>query len=350
MAVTEPATLALAARDSGIALRAFQEEDEPRVLDLLQDAFGNWPRGIDNQDPSGMFRWKHLANPFGRSVMVVAEDGDALIGFSALMRWRLLADRRVFEVLRGVDMAVDPAYRRRGVYSHLLREAAGRYPADTALTLNSPNALSRGGSLRVGGRELGRLPWLARVRAPLRGTPRFLGGTLARAESPPVSSEPAADALLDGEGISKLLSEIPRPVSRFTTLRGVDYLRWRYGTIGGYRAVREHHADRLAGLAIFRVHRRGRAWFSTVCEMLVAGDDRTVARRLLRQVVRAAATDYLVGCFATGSSARHAAFRSGFVPVTRGPGPTVRPLHAEITPDPTDHRSWDLCCGDLDLL
>jgi hypothetical protein len=250
-------------------------------------------------------------------------------------------------------MAVHPAYRRRGVYSQLLREAAERYPADTALTLNSPNALSRRGSLQVGGREIGRLASLARVRAPLRGTASLMGAQLsgrARAVSPRVSAEAAADALRDGENIAMLLSQLERPNGRFTTLRGLDYLRWRYGTIGGYRAVREQRSGRLTGLAIFRVHRRGSAWFSTVCEMLVTGDDRTVSRRLLRQIVRAAATDYVVGCFAPGSSVRHAAIRSGFVPVTRGPGPTVRPLHDEITPDPTHHSSWDLCWGDLDLL
>jgi hypothetical protein len=84
--------------------------------------------------------------------------------------------------------------------------------------------------------------------------------------------------------------------------------------------------------------------------MLVAGDDRAVARRLLRQIVRSGATDYVVGCFPPGSSARHAAVHSGFVPVTRGPGPTVRPLRDDISPDPTEQSSWDLCWGDLDLL
>jgi GNAT superfamily N-acetyltransferase len=339
------------ARDSPIAVRAYNESDEPRVFDLLQDAFGKWPRGIDDHDPAEVFRWKHLANPFGRSVMVVSEADDALVGFAALMRWRLLADGGMFEVLRGVDMAVHPAYRRRGVYSQLLREAARRYPPDTALTLNSPNQQSRRGSLQVGGHEIGRLPSLVRVRSPLRSSAGLLSAKLsgrARSVSPPVSADSAADVLRNGESIATLLSQLERPIGRFATHKDVDYLRWRYGTVGCYHVIREDQVGSLAGLAIFRVHRRGRVWLSTVCEMLVA--DRTVARRLLRRVGQAAATDYVVGCFPPGSSARHAAVRCGFVPVSRGPGPTVRPLKDNISPDPTDRNSWAICSGDLDLL
>lgn len=299
-----------------------------------------------------MFRWKHLANPAGRSLMMVAESDGSLIGFAAWMKWRVSAGVDIVEVLRAVDVAVDRRYRGRGVYAGLVREATMRFAPDVAFTFNAPNELSRRGSLNAGGQELGVFGLLVRPGALGRTAVRAVGERM-RAQrphrSPVIDAESAADALSDREQVASLLSRIEQANGRLATVRDLDYLTWRYGTLRAYRAVREYQHGRLVGMAFFRVRRRQQSWISLVCELLVLPGDRSTARRLLRSVARAAEVDYLVCHFPRGSAARRAAVQRGFVCVRSGPAPTVRQLVEHIAPDPATRSSWAISLGDLDL-
>ena len=88
--------------DGAVTVRAFEAKDEPPVLQLLQRAFGRWPRHIDGVEPSEFFRWKHMASPFGASICLVAEADGELIGFAGMMPWRLRVGEQVLDTIRGV--------------------------------------------------------------------------------------------------------------------------------------------------------------------------------------------------------------------------------------------------------
>lgn len=342
-----------AAPSPSFRFRPYHEGDEPHVISLLQAAFGAWPREISDQDPIEMFHWKHRANPFGRSVMMVVEAEETVVGFAAWLRWRIAAHYQTFEALRIVDLAVDRSYRGHRLHPALVRQARAHLPQEAAFTFSLPNERSRPGSRRLQSHQLGVFPLLVRLRTPVRSAARLFsgwGGESGRDRTPLVDAESAADALGDGDSISALLSQVEQSNARFTTVKDLGYLRWRYGTLGVYRAVREHRGGRLVGLAIFRVRPRGRSWVSTVCEVLVAPGDRTTAHRLFDRLARAAAVDYVICHFPPGSTARRAAIRSGFLRVRSGPVPTVGPLREGIVPDPTKSDSWAICLGDLDLL
>jgi hypothetical protein len=90
-----------------VEIRAFEPDDEPRVVELLQRAFGCWPRDIDGIEPREFFRWKHSASPFGPSICLVAETDGALTGFFGLMPWRL----RIGEVLSTSAAWTSPSIR-----------------------------------------------------------------------------------------------------------------------------------------------------------------------------------------------------------------------------------------------
>lgn len=343
----------LGASEAAFEIRAYKPEDEPHVLELLQAAFGSWPGDVEGQDPGELFRWKHRESPFGPSILLVAEANGAVIGFQAWLRWRLRAAGRTFHGLRGVDLAVDPEHRRRGVYAALVREAVQHFPEETAFTLSNPNPRSRPAGIKSGLSEIGQFPLFLRVRNPVR-----LGMSLiderwcadAREPSPDVEAEPAAEALLDGDAVRSLLAEAEEPEARLRTVKDLDYLRWRYGSLSLYRAIRVQRAGRLAGMAIFRVRRRGPRLVSTICELLVARGDRRLARQLLRQVVKASPANFLICHFPSRSTQRQVAVQCGFVHLPRGPVPTIRLLSTDMVPDPTRQASWALCLGDLDLL
>jgi GNAT superfamily N-acetyltransferase len=330
----------------GVSVRPFVDEDLPRVLGLLDASLGGGPAG---RRPPEFFTWKHLDNPFGRSLLLVAEHDDRLIGLRAFMRWRLAAGDRDLTAVRAVDTATHPDFQGMGVFSRLTRAALDAMEGQVDLVFNTPNGKSGPGYLKLGWREVGRVPVAVRVRRPLR----LLTSRRARpggpAPAPPVAAGPAAATLEDADAVAALLGREPTP-GGLATPRTVEYLRWRYGAapLLGYRGVAEERGGELTGLALFRVRPRGGLWESTVAEVLAGGDPAT-ARRLLRQVAAAAPVDHLTLHAPAGSPLARAARRCGYLPSPAGIRLVVNPRTAGIDPDPTRLDAWALSLGDLEV-
>ena len=327
----------------GVSVRPFIRTDLPRVLELLNAALGGGPAG---RRPPEFFEWKHLQNPFGPSLLLVAEQDNQLIGLRAFMRWRFVTGGRSINAVRAVDTATHPNHQGKGAFSRLTRTALETLGDEVDLVFNTPNGKSGPGYLKMGWREVGRVPVAIRVRHPLR----LLAGGCARIRpEPPARAELAARVLERTASVAGLLEREPVPAG-LATARGLDYMRWRYGAapLLGYRAVTEERDGRLVGLAVFRVRRRGRHWESTVTELL-AGDDGSTARRLLRGVVRAAPVDHLTMHVPARSPLARAALTSGFLPAPAGVRLVVNPLGGGIGPDPADLGSWSLSLGDIEV-
>jgi GNAT superfamily N-acetyltransferase len=329
--------------EPGLEVRPFAPGDLPPVVELLDATLGGGPAG---RRPPELFRWKHLDNPFGPSFMLVAERDGRLVGLRAFMRWRLRSGAGTLRAVRAVDTATHPDYQGMGVFSRLTRAALEAMAGEVDLVFNTPNDKSGPGYLKLGWREVGRVPVAVRVRRPLRLLARGRGSARP---APAVAGEPAAAVLERAEAVAALLRREPAPRG-LATPRDLDYLRWRYGAapLLGYRAVTEERAGELAGLALFRVRPRGALWEATVAEVLAGGDART-AGRLLRRVAGAAAVDHLTLHAPARSALAGPAARSGFLPSPAGIRLVVNPLRAGLAPDPTELRSWALSLGDLEV-
>jgi GNAT superfamily N-acetyltransferase len=330
----------------GVSVRPFVDEDLPRVLGLLEASLGGGPAG---RRPPEFFTWKHLDNPFGRSLLLVAEHDDRLIGLRAFMRWRLAAGDRDLTAVRAVDTATHPDFQGMGVFSRLTRAALDAMEGQVDLVFNTPNGKSGPGYLKLGWREVGRVPVAVRVRRPLRLLTSRKARTGGPAPAPPVAADPAAATLEDADAVAALLGRELTP-GGLATPRTVEYLRWRYGAapLLGYRGVAEERDGELTGLALFRVRPRGGLWESTVAEVLAGGDPAT-ARRLLRQVAAAAPVDHLTLHAPAGSPLARAARRCGYLPSPAGIRLVVNPRTAGIEPDPTRLDAWALSLGDLEV-
>jgi GNAT superfamily N-acetyltransferase len=324
----------------------YHQDDEPAVLELLGLALGPGPTGRRSPE---LFRWKHLANPFGRSLMLVAREGDRIIGLRAFMRWRFAAGGRIVRAARAVDTATHPEFQGRGVFSRLTREAVALLCEDTDLIYNTPNERSGPGYLKLGWRPVGTMGMSVRVRRPLRFLARLpslrrpvpTSGSLPEAEAPPAAE------VLAHPGLPALAREGPDN-ERLGTRRDGAFLRWRYGDAPlDYRAVAVEHGGRLTGIAVFRIRFRGGLREASLCDVVVA--DRRTCRRLVRRVVAAADVDHAVCRFPRGSVAGGAALRSGFLSLPGGPSLVVNQLTADLVPDPTELQSWALTLGDLEV-
>jgi Acetyltransferase (GNAT) family len=329
-----------------VTVRTCRPEDEAAVLTLLQSAFGRWPRGVDGVRAEAFFRWKHSQSPFGRSTLLLAEAGGAPLGFVALMPWRLRFGEQVHATTRGVDLAVDPTAQRRGVSMRLIAAARERHGREIALGWSNPNERSRGGVLKSGRRRVEVIPRFVGAGAVSReGIKRW---RLSAVDEPARGAHLADDAaaVLEDDALLHDVLLWPRAgPCRIETARSAEFLRWRYGRGGAYRALVTEDRKGRRGLAIFRARRRGR-WRTAHIFELLAGADAGLARRLTRGVRRASEADLLACAFPSP----RAAARCGFV---RAPGSVTiaaNPLREDLRPDPTQPGAWALSLGDLELI
>jgi GNAT superfamily N-acetyltransferase len=324
---------------SGFRVRPYRDEDEGPVRSLLDRTLGPGPAGMR---PSTFFRWKHLENPSGRSVLLVAEAAGEVIGLRAFMRWTFHAGDRSVPAVRAVDTATDPAHQGRGVFSALTAAALDAAAGSAAFVFNTPNAASGPGYRKLGWREVDRIRPLIRLRRPLRAAVRT---GLRRPPTPltvrgaPRFSE-LAEAVAEAAGLSA------EGEGRLATPRTPEYLGWRYGRVPGleYRALVDQGGR---GAAVFRVRARGALREAAVTELLTAPGDLRTARGLLAAIRRAADVDHLV-LLPPGPTVRRAARRDGFLPAPFARPLVVRPL-GHLPVDPTRPEAWALSLGDLEV-
>jgi GNAT superfamily N-acetyltransferase len=332
-----------------IHIRPYDQADEPAVLDLLTAALGGGPSG--NRSPE-FFRWKHLENPFGPSLLLVAETEGKVVGLRAFMRWRFVTGERSVRAARAVDTVTHPDHQGKGIFSKLTREAVELLRSDTDLIFNTPNGKSGPGYLKMGWRAVGQMPIRIRVRRPISfakgmGSARSIEARPSRGVD---VRAPLASDILDGPVVLPLLDDVEITDERLSTPMSADYLLWRYARSPlGYRAIVLDSGAGIRGIAIFRVRPRGILWEASVSDLLVRRGDDDAMRTLLDRVCAAAAIDHATCHFPEGSPASTAARRRRFF---RSPSGglffTVNPLSPDLD-RASNIDSWALSLGTLEV-
>jgi GNAT superfamily N-acetyltransferase len=312
-----------------ITTRHLDDSDVLPVLDLMRAALGEPP--LLRRTPE-LFAWKHFDNPFGRSLAIVAETDDRIVGLRAFMRWDLVTrDGGTLRCVRAVDTATHPDYQRRGIFRRLTEETLELALAENMdLVFNTPNEKSGAGYLSMGWTEIGMIGVLARPSS-----------RLATDRGPITDTEPE-NFLADPQPAIPL-DVTDRAARGLRTPRNEAYLRWRFGS---HPTARYFRVDSTDSTAVVRPNvRKGRR------ELIVGDVYGPRPRAALREAARKSRSGYVAAWFSPGSPERAAAIRSGLVPV---PGVTAltlmaRPLR-DLDIDVTSMASWDLAISDLELL
>ena len=327
-------------------LRAYEPADLDAVLRLLERALAGGPTGSRSAE---FFRWKHEANPFGRSFALVAEEAGELIGFRTFLRWRFRAGDRVVRAVRPVDTATDPEHQGRGVFSSLTRAALVELPESADVVFNTPNAQSLPGYLKLGWTSVGIVPIALRPVRPVRFARGVRHATRgAPGGPPPACPLPPADDVLAGAAVGHLLEE--HDDGRWSTQRSVEYLRWRYVQPPGldYRAIAVEQGGTLVGLGLGRARQRGPLREFLLAEVLTRPGDTTTARRILRGAARTGC-DHVTTHLPAATCLRRAGLATGYLSWPRlGMTLVAKPLVA-VEPDPTELSSWRFALGDLEV-
>lgn len=100
-------------------VRPYQIGDEEKIVDLLEMAFNSWPHLDLSSSKVDYWRWKHLNNPIGKSIVLVASHDGEIIGCNHTMPLRLKIGREIYLGGIGVDEAVHPDFRGRGVWNDM---------------------------------------------------------------------------------------------------------------------------------------------------------------------------------------------------------------------------------------
>jgi len=313
-----------------ITVRPYVEGDLDGVLDLLRTALGE--TSLLRRTPE-LFAWKHQRNPFGPSILLVAECEERIAGLRALMRWDLVTvSGETLRCVRAVDTATHPDFQRLGIFRTLTMAAIDQATADGIdMVFNTPNPKSGAGYLSMGWVHVGDIGVMATPgRGVLRGR--------AKEDAPPdpvdYVSNPAPAQDLD---------VVDRPARGLRTPRRSDYLSWRFGE---HPTVRYLRVDAGAATAVVRPNVRSGRRELVLSDVFGPSPARAVGAVIGRN--RAA---YLAGWFSAGSPERRAMVRRGVLPVPRMKTLSLvaRPLRS-LPVDVASLAAWDIASSDLELL
>ncbi len=307
-------------------VRPYTDADLEPTLETLRAALGE--TALLHRTPD-LFSWKHLDNPFGRSIMLVADVDGTIAGFRAFMHWNLTTPQGdTLRCVRAVDTATHPAFLRRGIFRRLTLAAVdAARDADIDMVFNTPNPKSGAGYLSMGWQEVGHLG--AMVRPSIR--------LLHHA-----TTIPSLEDIFENPVLASDIEVQDRPARGLRTPRTAEYLRWRFS----HPTARYGRVDRAGSTAVVRPNlRSGRP------ELVLADVFGPHPEAAIREITRRSRVGYLAGWFSPGSPERKAAILSGMVPL-----PGVKTLRLVANPlrtlpvDVTELSAWDLATSDLELL
>ncbi len=328
-----------------MTIRTAGEGDIPGIIDLLRKSLGEslLPKS------ETYWNWKHRENPFGKSLVLLAEEDGNIVGVRAFMRWRWMNGDRQYEALRAVDTATHPRNQGKGVFRTLTLKLVDECAAaGLHFIFNTPNKYSLPGYLSMGWVEAGR----QRVRiGPTAGVVLVWSGLRkAKILEPGVAFEVAAMdqfATKLGHLVNAHNQEI---AGMLVTSLSFTYLRWRYEQVPVVRYYWLNDLDKDASFCLFfRVKQTRFGTEARITDFLVS--TARLNRAFLLDQLRGlkSAVDYISAEGFTPAVNRLLSL-AGFTPALPvGPRVTLRNLNLEKSSFLSNFDLWRPTLGDLEL-
>ena len=292
-----------------ISIRAYQQGDEQKIVDLLTETFNGWPKRDLQCDPVDHWRWKFLDNPLKKCVVALATSEDRVIGCFHDIIQRIKIGEDFYLSGHGVDVATHVKYRGTGVYgkvrSHIneLERNAGvefHYGIDS-----NPILVKRAKRLNVGfPSSLERMARIRDVDLHLKMQPtgnallkkygyhgmKILNKlrTLTKTYGGPTHDFIVSEAKRFDEDYSMFWDRV-RKCFNFIVSRDVDYMNWRYcDPRGGKYVIKLAKTGRqVLGYIVLRINRYDEDYpIGYIVDMLVQPDHLNVALKLVEEGMR----------------------------------------------------------------
>lgn len=303
-------------------IREASDRDIPAIVDLLKLSLGE---GLMPKS-AAFWHWKHLDNPFGKSLVFLGLEGDLLVGVRAFMRWEWHQGSRVFKAVRAVDTATHPDFQGKGVFRELtLRCVEACRSEKIDFVFNTPNEKSKPGYLKMGWGSNGRMKLYMIPRIPRRSKSTDFDSTYSMQKA----SFQIDDRIM---GFHK---------EWITTTTSEKMLAWRYRdnpNIQYYYVADDQLSPSF--LTIFRLKPRPFGFEFRICDTLWASEQATEAYKKLLEaaIARSGAaivtTSVSLGMFPTLSARL---------------GPEITTLPLSFGRDILTSDSWRPSLGDMEV-
>lgn len=310
-------------------IRPATPQDVPALVALLQASLGETML----KKTTAIWAYKHEANPFGRSLVLVAEAQGQLLGVRAFMKWRWQKGTTEVQAYRAVDTATHPAHQGQGLFKQLTLQAVDAVQtASECFIFNTPNAQSRPGYLKMGWQVLGKVH-LALV-------PTLLSTwTLLHRKAEEVK-ESAREEVLDR--LCRWHNEQMAAKQVFFTPKTPGYLSWRYAD-NPLQAYHTWVTPHYYVACYVKQHR----YFKELRVAEVLGAESPKSQQQLQRDLIALALRHR--CWVLTLADKH--LFSFQLYGTFGPQVTCRDLTAsqEVVGHPKKLAAWQYSLGDLEL-
>lgn len=322
--------------------REATESDIPAIVNLLRLSLGE----SSSPKSTEYWNWKHINNPFGKSPVIVAEENGTLIGVRAFMRWKWQCNGESFPALRAVDTATHPAHQGKGIFKKLTLALVGKCASEgDAFIFNTPNTQSKPGYLKMGWRELGRIPVKMKIVKPVSMLLHKLKISKA------VDNTDLSGYNITADTFQTSLFGKTSPTSSFVeAAHPRNYLTWRYAEcpIKRYFCAFDSQSDPSIAI-VFYV--KDQAWGRElrICEVVAPHPDAKAFQRLLKQVRHEAGVNFISVSEYKSGIVKNVLNASGFLKLNIGPAFTFRPLRDDLPDLFYKIENWQFAMGDMEL-
>ncbi len=208
--------------ESHIKIRKAEDSDKSQILRLLNNVFKE-QQLVNIERDSDYWNWKFKQNPFGESILTVAEAEGEIIGFDHLWPWEFILKDEIYKAAQPCDLAVRKDYRGKGMFKKMRLFSIQSARRDGVQFLfNFPNKNSLQGNKSLGAVYLGEILWQVKVLKPFNVLKSYFSEIKSERVEIPPEYMISPDELNTLELISSCENE-------FISIRRIKgFYRWRY--------------------------------------------------------------------------------------------------------------------------
>ncbi|AFL85681.1 putative acetyltransferase [Belliella baltica DSM 15883] len=304
--------------------------DIPLIINLLKISLG------EQRMPKTMafWNWKHIENPFGESLLLLAESNNQIIGLRAFMKWEWEDQNRTWKALRAVDTAIHPDYQGKGIFTKLTRTLLLQAAEENYdFIYNTPNKNSLPGYLKMGWQKLGHLPIQVQLNLNFKNS------------KVPLPKATDANTFIN---ICKKVKN--RKNTRLSTNNHLNFLIWRYLYCPQFNY--QFLTDENTYLLIFRIKETAFGREFRILDILTLSENKKINFILLNKEIRKIQLKYGIVYSSFMKSKRISLPKfftlpfSAFLPLM-----TLRKVsdNTDLPYQLLDINNWDFTLGDMEL-